>query len=240
AAAWSSPEPYFFDPEAFVLVLQDMPGTGLFELLKKTAEKPQTIQAKDIDWIATAMIDFLFKIKDLNVPDISLFQNSPLIPVMNRMYSRNLAIAESYGIENGEEWQSRAAANDGINATSSFSFGDFWPNSVLVDLENKRIGIIDWELGRTGHYGQDLTQMLANLCLMKYAKSFDGEAVGSLEKKVCDAWREKRGELDDEGFDFQAGLVKRVLQLSRVHAADVDDMGIILRQEIENSSALLS
>ncbi len=45
--------------------------------------------------------------------------------------------------------------------------GDFWPNSILIDVERKLVWIIDWEMARFGKPLKDLEQLMGNLWIMK-------------------------------------------------------------------------
>ena len=62
-----------------------------------------------------------------------------------------------------------------------FTFGDLWPNSILVDLEKMSIWFIDWEAARFQRdAARDSEQLLANLWIMKQnANLFD---VGKIEE----------------------------------------------------------
>lgn len=52
------------------------------------------------------------------------------------------------------------------------TFGDLWPNSILVDMKSDLIWIIDWETTRFGKPLRDLEQLMGNLWVMKQSDHF--------------------------------------------------------------------
>ncbi|CAK4647254.1 hypothetical protein LEN26_016359 [Aphanomyces euteiches] len=218
-ASWSAPSPYLYDPNNFVILEEDMKGVSLFNILK---EDNIQVAAEDLSWISSALVDFLGDIQSLIVPDLSLYANSPLTPIMNGLYSRNLQLMTDWNIPDTQAWYDRAVACD-LVAQSNFLYGDFWPSSILVDTDARRISIIDWELARTGHFGLDMTQMMANLALMGQGNAFKSAWANTLLRSIVDAWKTKLKPLDMHAFDFEAAYIKRVVQLSQNPQWGLDD-----------------
>ncbi|ETV75073.1 hypothetical protein H257_10672 [Aphanomyces astaci] len=218
-AKWSAPIPYSLDAANYVILEQDMPGVSLFDLLKQEVDQP--LSTSDFEWIASSLLTFLTDVKSLVVSDMSIYANSPLTPVMNRMYLRNLTRMIDFDIPHPQDWLDRAAACD-LVATDSFLFGDFWPSSILVDVSHKRVAIIDWELARTGHFGLDLTQMMANLALMGRGQGYNNAAANNMATAIVAAW--KRATSGADTFDFEAAYVKRVVQLSQYSHWGLDNV----------------
>ncbi|RLO08268.1 hypothetical protein DYB28_001646 [Aphanomyces astaci] len=218
-AKWSAPIPYSLDAANYVILEQDMPGVSLFDLLKQEVDQP--LSTSDFNWIASSLLTFLTDVKSLVVPDMSIYANSPLTPIMNRMYLRNRTRMIDFDIPRPQDWLDRAAACD-LVATDSFLFGDFWPSSILVDVSHKRVAIIDWELARTGHFGLDLTQMMANLALMGRGQGYNNAAANNMATPIVAAW--KRATSGADTFDFEAAYVKRVVQLSQYSHWGLDNV----------------
>ncbi|RHY28001.1 hypothetical protein DYB25_013073, partial [Aphanomyces astaci] len=181
----------------------------------------QPLSTSDFEWIASSLLAFLTDVKSLVVSDMSIYANSPLTPIMNRMYLRNRTRMIDFDIPRPQDWLDRAAACD-LVATDSFLFGDFWPSSILVDVSHKRVAIIDWELARTGHFGLDLTQMMANLALMGRGQGYNNAAANNMATAIVAAW--KRATSGADTFDFEAAYVKRVVQLSQYSHWGLDNV----------------
>ncbi|CAF1046760.1 unnamed protein product, partial [Brachionus calyciflorus] len=62
-------------------------------------------------------------------------------------------------------------------------FGDLWPNSILIDQENKLVWIVDWEVARYETKTRDFEQLLANLWVMKQSPKFDQNKIEKLIRK---------------------------------------------------------
>jgi aminoglycoside phosphotransferase (APT) family kinase protein len=67
-----------------------------------------------------------------------------------------------------------------------WTFGDLWPNSILIDEEANRIWFIDWEAARFQVDPlRDLEQLMANLWLMKQNSDvYDNEKVNFLIEEL--------------------------------------------------------
>lgn len=74
---------------------------------------------------------------------------------------------ELFGIQGRERLQEIVAQshNEGASRKEQpglvrvFSMGDFWPPSILVDDENDRVNIIDWEFAGFAPPMQDMAQL---------------------------------------------------------------------------------
>lgn len=65
------------------------------------------------------------------------------------------------------------------------SFGDLWPNSILVDSDSKHLWIIDWEMARFESPKRDIQQLIANLWVMKQNESlFNAKSIDNLIKRL--------------------------------------------------------
>ncbi|KAF0696331.1 Aste57867_12890 [Aphanomyces stellatus] len=234
-SAWCAPKPLYFDDAQYVILQQDMPGVPLYDLFKADLDHA-TPSTDDLAWIAEALLAFLRDVQSLAVPDISRFANSPLTPLMNRMYLRNLPRMTEMDVPDASSWCDRAAACDAF-APTSFLFGDFWPNSILVDFHTKRIAVIDWELARTGHYGMDMTQMMANLALMGRGKPFKKALAQDMVAAMVKAWK-ATPEPESDKFDFVAAYVKRAVQLTQYTHWELDDVKATVQDLVAAAPAL--
>ncbi|OQS07254.1 hypothetical protein THRCLA_00752 [Thraustotheca clavata] len=225
-STWHAPTPYFFDENHHVILCQDMKGESLFDLLKRKGSINN-----DMEWIAKTLVQIPRDIAGFSVSNISMFENSPLIPIMNGLYARNPARAIELGLLDGQAWFDRAVATES-SATRQLLHGDYWPASVLIDLQEKKIALVDWELARTGHPGCDFGQMLANIALMGESQAYDHEEAKKLMQEMMSEWQ------STDGFDLQAAYIKRIIQLSNVSHWHLDDTNAIIQKLVKASSQL--
>ena len=63
-----------------------------------------------------------------------------------------------------------------IGLRKVFVFGDFWPNSILVDSDRNLLWVVDWEMARFDIPTRDLEQFIANLWVMRQNKELFSES----------------------------------------------------------------
>ncbi|KAJ3063737.1 hypothetical protein HDU98_000471 [Podochytrium sp. JEL0797] len=219
-----APTPLLFDADASILIMSLAPGEGLYELLKK----PGKVAPSDVQWIANGLMGCLEGLTSLAVPDTSLFQNSPTLEPNAVFFSTIPTVAVQYGFDARlvVSWLQKAALNESRpDSVNQIIHGDFWPNSILVDLETRRLFMIDFEHCRTGHCGVDFGHFVGDLLLMEQDAEFDHDVVIMLRKQLLGEWgilEEKRG---GEAFDLQSSVLKRLLQLATYHSFEIEDIG---------------
>lgn len=76
-----------------------------------------------------------------------------------------------------------AAREQGLKRV--FSFGDLWPNSILVDTKNLRLWVVDWEVACFETANRDLQQLMANFWVMRQNESlFNANSIDRLMKRL--------------------------------------------------------
>ncbi|RMZ95298.1 hypothetical protein BpHYR1_021778 [Brachionus plicatilis] len=180
-----TPKVLFSDDESFVLIMEDAGDKceTLFNLL-----------ASDVQ-LDDNFIELIPKEVKIFVNYLS--KESGLTPNGNQIFVKVWQIVEEYfsqlwsnmtqklQLEKEMELYLEKSKEifkykDSMNGV--FVMGDLWPNSILIDQENKFIWIVDWEAARFETSTRDMEQLLANLWLMKQSPKFNKDKIESLIK----------------------------------------------------------
>ncbi|KAI8801421.1 kinase-like domain-containing protein [Cladochytrium replicatum] len=204
--AWDVPKPIHFDKANHVLLMQYVAGAPMVDYLRKTPTRTVT----DVTWIVNAVVEFLTTLHSMPVPD-SRFETTDVEVFLRTFLDGGFrAEAEKWELPGVDEWRERTAKNIALDPKAkTLCFGDFWPNSVLVNEHEKKIYLIDWEMATQGQSGRDWTQIVANLFLMANSPSFDREATTLIMNGL---W-ERMPRSQEDGFDYVAGVVLQVTTL---------------------------
>jgi hypothetical protein len=215
-----TPKLFFSDKEQFVLIMEDLGerAQSLLELLKLNS-------GMNNDAVKRLALEIKCFIQHLT-------QNSGVTPTSHPVFE-NKAISEVLKTYLKHVWQEQAKMSDLEAELSSYlsqaetvfqpvdlskdtvvwTFGDLWPNSILIDLDAavgcRAFWFIDWEASRFQVDPlRDMEQLMCNLWLMKQNNSvFDVEKIelliGDLQLAYFgDAGRDWRSTAGDRKAKF--------------------------------------
>jgi 5-methylthioribose kinase len=181
-----TPKIFHCDDEKFVLIMQDagLSAKPLFELLKLGSE----LTGDTIKWISKEVKFFEdFITLKANIKSDTFGKNP--IGIILKSYIKNTIKEQAKLADLEKELEGFIAQHDQVfkspefeNEKSYFTFGDFWPNSLLIDQEKRLLWFIDWEAARFERDSfRDVEQFLCNLWIMKQNSNvFDAEKIGNL------------------------------------------------------------
>jgi 5-methylthioribose kinase len=179
------PRVYHYDDTKFALIMEDA-GVNSKTLLK--------LLAKESDGLYDET--FLAKIAhDIHVFSRYISLESKVTPTSHPVFVANKAWTQVIGVlkyvwaQQAKKFDVEKAvepyltrANELFEAVDEkdkvWVAGDFWPNSILIDLEKRAVFVIDWEMARFENKLSDLGKLMDILWLMRQnEKVFNGEKV---------------------------------------------------------------
>ena len=169
------PKLIFSDDCQYVLIMQDAGQhlISLFDLLKR--DDTNLVDANMLHSIGKEISQFLmFLSEKSNITPLThgdTFENNAVLEAIIK-YSTFISQAQA------DKHNLRAELDAFLNylpnllkkssdPSDVFRFGDLWPNSILIDKQELKIWIIDWEIARFGKPRKDLEQLMGNLWIMK-------------------------------------------------------------------------
>lgn len=171
------PKVLFSDDDNYVIIMQD---AGKELLLLSEVLKMDNISDEKLDSIAQEIYNFSkFLTEKSNVTPTShkdVFENPAVWDVSAKFGTMTfMTNAKKFNVE--DKLQSFLPKLAKILEKSTekndvLTFGDLWPNSILVDMKTNVIWIIDWETTRFGKPLRDLEQLMGNLWVMKQSPNF--------------------------------------------------------------------
>ncbi|KAI9179439.1 hypothetical protein H9P43_004761 [Blastocladiella emersonii ATCC 22665] len=203
---WKVPRPLRHDRDRHAVLMERVHGTMLLDFFR--AARP----AADTDRLGEALAAFLAVFRGMPEP-VPWFANAEMQAFCD---GRNdvSALAAKFDLPDAAEWVARALGPHGYArpAPRQLIFGDYWPNSVIVHLDDPAapaITVIDWECHRYGHHGQDLAQFMANLFLMREGEPYHTGSVDALMRAFVQHARPLHADLDHTAL-----TVARVVELA--------------------------
>jgi 5-methylthioribose kinase len=168
------PKLLYADDESHMLIMEDAGENNktLFELLKnESTESDELIPfvAEQIKKLSTFLSD---KSNIKAKTHLDEFRNKSIWESFKNYFSHLFKFqAQSFDLES--EMEAFLSKVDALiqepnyeSEDTVFVFGDLWPNSFLIDTENKHIWIIDWEMARFNTRFYDIQQLMCNLWIM--------------------------------------------------------------------------
>lgn len=187
-----TPKLIYHDDTLFVLIMEDAGENvkTLFTCL--TLESSSKLDKDFISLFSKELKTFLTYLTDqsnIRQETHQVFKNETGWAILNSYFPTLWSNqAKSLNIEKElEKYIAKSVDIFGgrIDENSVFSFGDLWPNSILIDEDKKLIWIIDWEMARFETRTRDLEQLIANLWVMKQNPNlFDLEKIDFLIKSL--------------------------------------------------------
>ena len=250
----STPKLLYADDDMYIIIMQDC-GRSLVTLsdfLKKDYELPESMrngksneeqnQLIDdmIDLTAKEIRNFLIKL----ATEVSIrpethqdpFSNEPFWDGATHAFGTWLP-AMIKGFELEKEFDQIMTGFDGNirppPGDLQFVHGDFWPNSMLLDLEKRTIWLLDWEMSRFDTKSKDLSQMCMFLWIFKRTPAvFDTARSARLLKRLH---LEYYGDENADWLEKSEPLVKRFFPIGVMFLmAWKDQFGWDLKNPREN------
>ena len=159
------PKLLYSNDENFTIIIQDVGESKktLFECLKISNEMSTSDLEKFLTLISKGVYQFSKLISEklnIKIETHRVFEKKPKPPYISSVFYDQL---KKYNLDKElEQYSERIQRWLQIPSeftNSVFVFGDLWPNSILVDLENNQIWIIDWEMARFETPFRDLYQL---------------------------------------------------------------------------------
>jgi len=184
-----TPQLFFSDDQNYVIIMEDVgekAQTLLNLLTRNSSLKNQLITqiAQEIKFF----IEYLTKHSDITPINHIEFENKSVSNMLDR-YWKGMWHTQAVSLNLESELddylkisESLFEAPDLSTDSVVWTFGDLWPNSILIDEEANRVWFIDWEAARFQTDPlRDLEQFMSNLWLMKQNESvYDYEKINFL------------------------------------------------------------
>ncbi|KAJ3252231.1 hypothetical protein HK103_001666 [Boothiomyces macroporosus] len=215
---WTVPKPLFYDSGHHVIFMEYFHCTNLFSLLSKSTDI-----SGDLNWISDAIQSFINDLGGINVP-AEVISDTPVV-----RYYRNdqKNIPERLSMVGIPALEIEAYFNTVRNeVTNTVIFGDLWPASVLVDIEHRKIVVVDWEACRFGYRYNDFVQFLGNLYLMMNGEPFHNQNCKLLFDLILQR-------LPDKSQNTKLRLLDMIVSLSQYDHWKIPDLKSTLKKAVE-------
>ncbi|KAI8899028.1 kinase-like domain-containing protein [Globomyces pollinis-pini] len=178
-ACWTTPKPVYFDSENNLVFMEFVEGVSLFDWL--SCSNSDNADPQTLDWITSATKSFVTDTSIIQL-DKELLTNTPMVNFLKSRKPLIPNVFERISTDEKEKWIKLVQNED---CSDQFIYGDLWPSSILLNINEKRITIIDWECARMGNSFEDTTQLMANLYLMTKGVNFNNQLSTILLEKIA-------------------------------------------------------
>lgn len=220
-----TPQLFYSDDQNYVIIIEDVgeKAQTLLNLLTKNSKLNNqliTQLAKEVKFF----IEYLTKYSGITPVNHIEFENKPVSDMLDIYWKRTWqvqSVSLSLEAELASYLKISGSLFEAPNLTTDsvvWTFGDLWPNSILIDEEANRIWFIDWEASRFQVDPlRDLEQLMANLWLMKQNSDiYDIEKINFLIEELQDKhfgarikdWRSLSSDRKDKFIIWILGLIK--------------------------------
>ncbi|KAG8796407.1 hypothetical protein FRC17_008003, partial [Serendipita sp. 399] len=184
------PRPIFHDETNYVLIMEDLGDLPSLNtvILQNQLQANSTFGPREV---ATALgtglgvlhsiqVDKLMRDGFKNPTSHDVIYEHAVKVIGPRISSQGISDAEMLASRVYQSFEDTTRLVNGqegdepANVQPVFSMGDLWPASVLVDRENLRLGLIDWEFAHLDLPLSDIAQLLSYLNLYTLAYSSIG------------------------------------------------------------------
>jgi 5-methylthioribose kinase len=192
-----TPKLFHADTENFTIIMEDVDeqAQSLLDLLKKDCSALSNEFIKNLAKEIKFFIEYLAISLGVTPQNYSEFENKSTSNVLAGYLKQvwheqaNLAGLESELSEYLDQSEVIFKEPDLSTDKVVLTFGDLWPNSIMIDVEANRVWFIDWEAARFQTDPlRDMEQLMCNLWLMKQNESiFDAAKIEFLVEELQEA-----------------------------------------------------
>ncbi|KAJ3271064.1 hypothetical protein HDV01_007077 [Terramyces sp. JEL0728] len=208
---WTVPKPLHYDRDNHVIFMEYINASNLFSLLENASDRDIT---DDLKWISKEIESFVNALKNIQI-DQEILKDSVVLQYYNHDQINIPARLKSIGVDEADI--NNYVQSLGNTQEHRVIFGDLWPASVLVDFENRRIAVVDWEACRVGYQYNDFIQFMGNLYLMVNGEPFHNSNAQKLFDLILKV-------LPDKSTNAKLRLLDMIVSLSQYDHWKVKDL----------------